>query len=241
MEINTATNHTAKQTGTRPQNSRPETVMNSLRLLFAVGSGILLASCAMSTATSFTDPAASGKRYLSPIMVASNLPLGDRAPAEQKMIDAVQKKSGRQALSGMQVFPPTRKWDAAALDAALADSEADAIVIMWVTDMGTTQTYVPPRVLWGGSASTHGMMTNRGGGNYSFDYNTLYTPPTVTDGYKFDKPNAQYGAALYDAETGQKIWISEISSRGSAFASYADLAKSAASRIVKDLYGAGHL
>jgi hypothetical protein len=47
------------------------------------------------------------KRYISHIVVASNLPIADRGSAEQKMAEAIQKKSGLRALAGMQVFPPT--------------------------------------------------------------------------------------------------------------------------------------
>jgi hypothetical protein len=95
------------------------------------------------------------------------------------------------------------------------------------------------KVIFGGSSSTMGTATYTGGGNYSLSYNTLYTPPTVAGGYTIQKPTAQYGAALYDVASGQKVWIGEVSSQGNAFASYADLAKSAASSIVSDLYKAG--
>jgi hypothetical protein len=209
-----------------------------LRILVAVAC-IMLTGCAISKVTSFKDPSAGGKRYLSPIVVASNLPLSDRGHAEQKMAEAIQKKSGLKALVGMQIFPPTRDWDAAGMNAAISDSGADSILIMWVTDMGTRESYVPPQVLSPGRSSTTGLATHTGRGNYHISYSTLFTPPTVVGGYTIEKPTAQYGAALYDVASGQKVWIGEISSRGNAFASYADLAKSAASSIVSDLYNAG--
>jgi hypothetical protein len=209
-------------------------MISCIRIL-AIAVCTALVGCAMSSVTSFKDPEAGDRRYTSPIVVASNLPLSDRAQAEQKMVEAIQKKSGLRVMSGMQIFPPTRDWDGATMNAAISESGADSILIMWVTDIGSTQTYVPPQVISGGSSSTMGTATNMGGGNYSLSYSTLYTPPTVVGGYTLQKPTAQYGAALYDVSTGRKIWIGEISSRGNAFASYADLAKSAASSIVSDL------
>jgi hypothetical protein len=52
----------------------------------------------MSKVTSFKDPSASGKRYLSPIVIASNLPLADRTQAEQKLVEAIHERAGLKAL-----------------------------------------------------------------------------------------------------------------------------------------------
>jgi hypothetical protein len=90
-----------------------------------------------------------------------------------------------------------------------------------------------------GSSSTMGTATHTGDGNDSLSYNTFYALPTVGGGYTIQNPTAQYGAALYDVATGQKVWIGGVSSGGNAFASYTDLAMSAASTIVVDLSKAG--
>src|SRR5262245_30655027 len=155
------------------------------------------------------------------------------------MAETIQKKTGLRALPGAQVFPPTREWDARSINAAIQQSGADSILIMWVTDMWSNQTYVPPQVISGGSSSTMGTATHTGGGNDSLSYNTFYTPPAVGGGCTIQNPTAQYGAALYDVATGQKVWIGGVSSGGNAFASYTDLAKSAASSIAADLSEAG--
>ena len=77
------------------------------------------------------------------------------------------------------------------------------------------------------------------GSIYSYQGVTTYQPPTVVGGYTVQTPSAQYGAALYDVRTGQKMWTAEISSSGPAGDSYSNLARSAGENAITKLRADG--
>ncbi len=66
---------------------------------------------------------------------------------------------GKSGVPGMQVMPPTRVHTPASISMAAAESGADGMIVMWVTDAETTTSYVPPTVISGGSSYTSGTFT----------------------------------------------------------------------------------
>lgn len=201
---------------------------------FIVVLTLSVAGCAFSNVASYRDPAAgSGNSYDRIIAVAANLPLEQRQTAESAMVASLAGL-GKSGITGMQVMPPTRVNDPESLSRAVGESGADGMVVMWVTDTEMTQSYVPPTVISGGLSQTTGTVS-RFGSMYSLDATTTYTPPVVVGGFTVRKPRANYSAAFYDLTTGQQVWIAEVSSRGSAFASFSDLAVSAGRNTIERL------
>jgi hypothetical protein len=197
-------------------------------LTIVLGTAIALwvAGCASSDVASYRDPTAgAGVSYDRVIAVAANLPLEQRQVAEAAMVEALAGM-GKTGIPGMQVMPPTRANTPESMSSAAVESGADGVVVMWITDAETTETYVPPTVISGGSSYTTGTVSGFGS-LYSLNATTTYTPSTVVGGYSVRKPRANYSAAFYDLTTGQQVWIAEVSSRGNAFASFSDLAVSA--------------
>lgn len=187
---------------------------------------LLASGCASSDVTSYRDPTAgSGNSYDRVIAVAANLPLAERQMAEGAMVESLSAM-GKTGVPGMQVMPPTRANTPESISRAVAESGADGVVVMWITGSEMTESYVPPTVISGGSAHTTGTVSGYGS-LYSLNATTTYTPPTVVGGFNVKKPRASYSAAFYDLDTGRQVWIAELSSRGSAFASFSDLADSA--------------
>lgn len=205
-----------------------------LSTIVAFGLMAWVAGCASSDVASYRDPTAgAGKSYNRVIAVAANLPLEQRQTSEAAMVASLAAM-GKSGVPGMQLMPPTRANTPESISQAAAESGADGMVVMWVTDAETTQNYVPPTVISGGSSYTTGTVTGYGS-LYSMNATTTYSPPVVVGGFTVEKPRANYSAAFYDLTTGQQVWIAEISSRGNAFASFSDLAVSAGRNTIERL------
>jgi hypothetical protein len=194
---------------------------------------VVLTGCASSTVSSYLEAGSRTQPFTHLIVVASNLPLEERLAAEQAMAKTM-KAAGVRATVGTEVMPPTRLNDAAFTAAAIKNSGAEGALVLFEKGKGATSTYVPPTTIGPGYASTTGTISGYGG-LYSYSGMTTYSPPAVMPGYTITKPNAAYGAAIYDFRLGRQIWIAEIGSRGNAFATYTDLADSAAKAAVKRL------
>jgi hypothetical protein len=207
---------------------------NLLTAILGLALVLWVAGCASSDVASYRDPTAgAGNSYNRVIVVAANLPLEERQTSEAAMVESLAAM-GKSGVPGMQVMPPTRVNTPESISAAAAESGADGMVVMWITDAETTQSYVPPTVISGGSAHTTGTISGYGS-LYSMNATTTYSPPVVVGGFTVKKPRANYSAAFYDLATGQQVWIAEISSRGNAFASFSDLAVSAGRNTIERL------
>lgn len=205
--------------------------MNAFRIGLVV-TALLVSACAASKVASYKDPSAPSD-YQNLVVVAGNLPLEQRAEAEKTMVEKAGAHSV-QAIPGMSVLPPTRELSSEAISAAISSSGADAVMMMWAIDYSLNEVYVPPTVISPGSSVTTGTITGYGN-SYTLNTTTTYNPPSIFGGFTVSKPTAQYGAALYDVETGKRVWVAEISSRGNAFADYTDLARSAAAEAIRKL------
>jgi hypothetical protein len=165
---------------------------HSSRLLTVVTAIVLtlwVAGCASSDVASYRDPAAgTGTGYYRVIAVAANLPLEQRQTTEAAMVESLSSM-GKSGVTGMQVMPPTRVNTPESISMAAAESGADGMVVMWVTDTETTQSYVPPTVISGGSSHTTGTVSGYGS-PYSLNATTAYSPPVMVGGYMVKKPRA---------------------------------------------------
>ena len=191
-----------------------------------------LSACTYSTANSYVDRSQPIKPVTHMLVVASNLPLADRQRAETAIANELLAY-GVRATVGIEVIPPFEKMDNAEINSRIASTGADSILILYETGRDIKEQYVPPQVVGNFHSSTTGTM--RGFGNmYTYQSNTITTPPSVIGGYSVEKPRATYGGAIYDLrENGRQIWQAEISTRGSALASFADLADKAADEVIK--------
>ena len=199
---------------------------------------VLLAGCTFSNVASYVDKGSDVRPFKHLIVVAGNLPLGERQAAEQKMASVLQK-AGLQATLGTDVMPPTRLNDQAYINQQIAASGADGILQLYQTDRSSRTAYVPPTVLNGGQSYTTGRIYGYGS-MYSLDATTTYTAPTIIGGYTVEKPIAGYGAAVYDLRlNGRQVWKAEVDSSGGAFDSYSALAEDAANAAVQKLKADG--
>ncbi len=190
-----------------------------------------LSGCTYSKVSSYADRSilpTSGFQHV--IVSASNFPLGERQTVESMIVQSFYE-IGVLATKGTDIIPPTGNLTSKEIDQRIANSGADSILLLFETDRGSTETYVPPQILTSGVSSTIGSVQGFGG-MYSINTTTTYSPPTITGGYSVTKPNASYGASLFDLkEGGRRVWIAEIDTAGSAFSSYEDLATEAGQAI----------
>jgi len=198
-----------------------------MKYFFVLLVTLSLSGCASSSISSFADreilPTIG---YSSVIISASNFPLGERQAVEAVMVQAFAD-FGVMAIPGTSITPPTGRLSPREIDQRITASGADSILLIYETDRTTTESYVPPQVLAGGTSATTGSI--RGfNGMYSINTRTSYSSPTIIGGYTVEKPSARYGASLFDLrQGGRRVWIAEIDTRGNSFATYADLAKNA--------------
>jgi hypothetical protein len=198
-----------------------------MKFLFSLFFALIVSGCASSRISSYADQSvlpAVGFSHV--IITASNFPLGERQAVESAMVQAFLE-FGVKATPGTDITPPTGGLGPREVDQRIADSGADSILLIYELDRSTIETYVPPQVLAGGTSSTTGSIRGYNG-MYSINTYTNYSAPTVVGGYTTQKPTAKYGASLFDLrQGGRRVWIAEIDTRGSAFATYSDLAENA--------------
>lgn len=204
-----------------------------LRLTAMAMAALLLAACVRSEISSYTDPSFRQSAAVGSVVVFGlGMGLEERATVEGAAVARLGAR-GIRGVRGLDVAPPTRTMnDAEIVDAILA-SGADGVLIIGATAKGETSSYVPPQYHPGsvyGTATTTGNFTT---------FNIYQSPGYTTGGYTITKPNAQYAAVLYDADTGAQLWQAGIQSRGTAFDDYESVAEGMAGDVIDELVESG--
>lgn len=193
----------------------------------------LLAGCARTELASYVDPAYQGRpKFTSAVVFAPNIPLKERSRIEDVAVEALAER-GVAASRGMDVIPPTRQMTNEQVADAIIARGFEAVLIIFPTGKGTTETYVPPTYHPG---TTTGSATTLGNTTY---FNFQQSPGYTTGGFNVSKPVASYRASLIDVRSGAVIWTADASSRGSAFDDYVTLGASMARESVSSLVADG--
>lgn len=191
-------------------------------------------SCASTSMTSMVSPEARGSSYRRVLVVAQLQDLGMMQEAERALTSraAVMVESATTLICepvcqapeiafipAHTLLFPGRDYAPSELREILEKQHIDATLVLSPTAAGVSETYVPPTYVtscrtW--SATTSCSSTPVGGG-------TLRSP-WVT-----------FAARLYDARTGQTVWIATSRTNGSAVSGTSALISSMADQTLKNL------
>jgi hypothetical protein len=123
-------------------------------------------------------------------------------------------------LPAHQVLFPARSYNSEELQTELAERHIGAVLVVSVTDAGTSESYVPP--------TFHTRMTG-----------SQTATTTQTGGYTYNKPWAAFRGELFDISSERAVWFATANSGGNAFSSRHTLVRSLCGRIATQLYADG--
>ena len=205
-------------------------------------------ACATTKTTSMVAPEVRGKVFMRVLVVADlqdlemmqyaeravrSLPtIGAATLPDTIVCDPICRRSDDSDLSESDstvfipahtILFPGRSYSPDDLRRILGEHRVDATLVLSPTDAGVSETYVPPTLVtscttW--SSTTSCSSRSVGGGTLA-------------------SPWASFSTRLYDASTGDVVWIATSNSNGSPFSNISSLISSMAAQTVRKLKGDG--
>lgn len=200
--------------------------MSSRILFIAATFPVLFSACSSTNLTSFQDPAYKDAKFKKIVIISPEQDLSKRFAIEDAMTDNFTAM-GVTAMSGYQVFTPTRTYSEEAEKRILDSLNVDAYLIVDALGMGYTEQYVSGTT----TTTTKGRVSSNG--EYKEKSVTTESDGTVST------PWAEFRAVLMDVKTGNQAWVSSAQSRGGAFVRVSRLIKNFSGKVVEDLLQKG--
>jgi hypothetical protein len=193
----------------------------NVRTIAGVGAALILGGCASTSMTSVPNPQVAPRSYQHVLVVFPLADLELRQTAEDELVS----RAGANFTQSYGVLFPGRTYSAEELASALQENDIDAVLLISLSDAGSTSSYVPP------SYSTSCSL-------YSTSQGCVSTTTSTSGGYSLDKPWANFAATLFDLKQNAVVWYATARSGGNAFADSEDLVRSmvrkTAERLVND-------
>ncbi len=210
-----------------------------MALLVATG------ACATTKTTSMVAPEARGKVFMRVLVVADiqdlammqyaeravrSMPPSPTAPPDTIVCDPICRRIAEfeKPSSDSTVFIPAhtvlfpgRTYSADELRRILREHGIDATLVVSPTAAGVSETYVPPTMVT--SCTTWSSTTS--------------CSSRAVGGGTLKSPWASYAARMYDASTGEVVWIATSSTNGSFLSDASSLISSMAAETVRKLRG----
>jgi len=176
---------------------------------------VLIASCATTETTTFTDPAFRGKQFGKICVLADVSDLKYKQKLEREMAKNLAS-IGATVTTGSQLFPPTREWTEEQMQEILTNEGIEGYLLVAWKDKQVQETYKPGQSV----SETKGEVKKRDGKD-------VYTERTVTSqtGGSVEKEFKSYfEAKLIDVKSRNTAWIAtSYSQSGEWFGSDFDL------------------
>jgi len=181
---------------------------------------VLLAGCASTSVTAIRNPAIADISYSRILIVVPFNDLALRGYAETQFVKDFLD-AGVTALRSMDVVPPIQKYTDAEWNKIIEQHHIDGVMVVSLTNVGSSQSYVPQSSRTTSSASIYG--------------NTVYgrSQTTTSGGYYISEPNMNFEISLFDAATGSIAWKATTYTDGNAYANTNTLLGSLAAEVVK--------
>ncbi len=189
---------------------------------------ILISSCVSTETTSFVDPSFKGKKFQKICVLADFNDLKYKQKLEREFLE-IFKDNNINAVSGTQLFPPTREWTQEQMQDILVKDAVDGYLLVSWKDKNIHDTYKPGQAI----TETKGEVKKKDGKDvYTEKTVTSHTSGTVEREFK-----SFFEAKLIDINSKNNAWIAtSYSSSGEWFGSDYDLImESYAKDIVKKL------
>lgn len=184
---------------------------------------IVLSGCAVTEMSVYKDPEFLDASYGSFVVVSAFVKLEEKAYLEGKICELLAANNVT-CKRGIDVFPPTRTFTDEEWAQTFFETNAQALVVIRLTDSYTTQSYVPQ------TSSTTGSVQAYGKTAY------LNSSTTTYGGYTVTKPIEHYEIKVFDAASGKIAFITSSKTKGSGAATSKILSDSLASKFVQTLF-----
>jgi hypothetical protein len=202
--------------------------MKRLFLTLCLMTPAILASCAPTTRTtgaSFTDPAYQGQVFTSLIVEADRAGLQERQAIENATVQTLHQ-AGINARTSLEILPPTRNYNDAAVRQALSRTGAQGVIEIIPADKQIHQEYFPPTYHAGIAHGRYG--TGFGGG-------MVFGPGYYDPGFVVNEPRVTYNVTLYAFPGYRKVWTGEFRTDGAGGMDYGDVGAHFGSALVQRL------
>ena len=186
---------------------------------------LLLAACATTKITGFTDPDYTGNRYSKLVIVTPNLNLEYSALLQGKVCKAIEARKAS-CLRGLDVFPPTRSYEAADVVRLLGERQIDGYLLL----------------TYGGGATQSQQIGTMSYGSANVFGNTVSAYGSSTPVMSFSRSDG-YGVVLIDTKSYNKAWVGGATTQAQGLANITDevFTSSLGEQIAAELIKAGHL
>ena len=186
---------------------------------------VLLAGCATTKITGFTDPDYKSKVYSKVVVVTPNLNLEYSALLQGKICKAIEAKKAL-CLRGLDVFPPTRSHSTEDIVRVLGENKIDGYLLL----------------TYGGGATQSQQIGTMSYGSASVFGNTVSAYGSSTPVMSFSRSDG-YGVVLIDTQSYNKAWVGGATTQAQGLANITDdvFTASLAQQIATELSKAGHL
>lgn len=185
----------------------------------------VLAGCVLTQVKGFTDLDYQGYRVKKIAIRAANANFAFGEMFEQSMVSRMQNKN-IQAVSFMEMFPPTRKWTNEQIANELTKRGFDTIMYMNLTGSGSSSETIG--YINNGSVNTYGNTAT---------FNSVSVPITGRS------RNTAVRITIYDVATAKTIWIGDTATHAGGLAFVGDQTQTdnIAGEVVETLERDGHL
>ena len=198
----------------------------------------VISGCAKTEIHSFVDPDFREHSYRK-LVVRVDVDQLDQRDAAETVFAKILAKQGVQCLRTLDLLPPTRESSDEQFKQAVAQSAADGVLTVRVTEQYEDEVYVPPSsttyttgTAWGNTYYRRG----RGPAYGTFD-STTYT--TTSGGYTTTQPRVRHKVQLWDVQTGKVAWIGGAFTEGDSRCGYEQLMTSLAKKVAETLKSEG--
>lgn len=184
-----------------------------------------LSACATTTITGFSDPDYRGKPYKNFVVVTPNLNLEYSSLLQGKVCNALQTRNISCA-RGLDLFPPTRTFDTAAIVRVLMEKNIDAYLLL----------------TYGGGSTQSDLIGTMHYGNASVYGNTISAYGSSIPIRSFSRSDG-YSVVLIDTQTHNKAWVGGTKTQAQGFANITDdvFTNSLGEQLAAELRRAGHI
>jgi hypothetical protein len=182
---------------------------------------MLVGGCASTSIRSQADTAAL-RPYPRIMAFVSLADLGLRQDAET-VFERELAQCNIECVPSHKLFFPSRQYSDEEAVQLISESSIDAVLIVTLSDTGTSSSYVPQQTYTQAKAQITGNTA------------TGSSTTTTSGGYSIEKPWANFTAQLFDCQTGNVVWVASASTGGNAYASGGTLVRSMADKTVDQL------
>ncbi|HBF37404.1 MAG TPA: hypothetical protein DDW50_08805 [Firmicutes bacterium] len=196
--------------------------MKKIYLVLILCLGLFITGCSSTRLTSYIDPDFKNVTYNKLMIFADTNNIESRTKFERIIVSQFADKSIN-AVSSLDIFPPTREIDSKEIPNILAQNGIDGTLRFRETNFKTGSTYIPGQTY----SNTYGNII----GNSVYTNTSSYTTP----GYNINNVNATYEVKIIDAKTEKTAWIATANTNGESVSGLEELARSFGNGLIEKL------